>query len=66
MEVERSESADKDEELKKKIVAALKSRIGVKPDYVTILDDGALPRAEHKAKRLIDERGKEDDQAILI
>ena len=66
VEVERSESADKDEELKKKIVAALKSRIGVKPDYVTVLDDGALPRAEHKAKRLIDERGKEDDQAILI
>ena len=44
----------------------LKLRIGVKPDYVLILDDGELPRAEHKAKRLIDERGHETDQALLI
>lgn len=66
VEVERVYGKENDEELKKKVIGALKSRIGVKPDYVKILDDGELPRAEHKAKRLIDERESEIDQAILI
>ncbi len=66
VEVEKA-SPDADEEaLKKLVVGALKSRIGVKPDYIKILKDGELPRAEHKAKRLIDERGHETDSAILI
>ncbi len=66
VEVERIGSKENDEDLKKSVIGALKSRIGVKPDYVLILDDGELPRAEHKAKRLIDERGHETDQALLI
>ncbi len=65
VEVERTDDRG-DENLKKQIIGALKSRIGVKPDYVTILADGELPRAQHKAKRLIDEREHEMDQAILI
>ena len=66
VEVERIGSKENDEDLKKSVIGALKSRIGVKPDYVLILDDGELPRAEHKAKRLIDERGHATDQALLI
>ncbi|MCR5719881.1 MAG: phenylacetate--CoA ligase [Lachnospiraceae bacterium] len=66
VEVERAGTKENDDELKKSVIGALKSRIGVKPDYVSILDDGELPRAEHKAKRLIDERGHETDQALLI
>ena len=66
VEVEKA-APDADEEvLKKTVVGALKSRIGVKPDYIKILKDGDLPRADHKAKRLIDERGHETDSAILI
>ncbi|MEI7616271.1 MAG: hypothetical protein WCJ54_06110 [Actinomycetota bacterium] len=30
--------------------------LGVKPNIVIILKNGELPRAKHKAKRLIDER----------
>ena len=66
VEVEKAVPVADVEELKKKVVGALKSRIGVKPDYIKILNDGDLPRAEHKAKRLIDERGHETDSAILI
>ena len=66
VEVEKAVPDADVEELKKKVVGALKSRIGVKPDYIKILNDGDLPRAEHKAKRLIDERGHETDSAILI
>ena len=57
VEIEKdSESQEKEEVLISRVVKALKSRIGVKPDYVKILTEGELPRAEHKAKRLIDER----------
>lgn len=56
VEVERSYKDEEDQVLDSRVVGALKSRIGVKPDYVKILNDGDLPRAEHKAKRLIDER----------
>lgn len=56
VEVERSYKDEEDHVLDSRVVGALKSRIGVKPDYVKILNDGDLPRAEHKAKRLIDER----------
>ena len=66
VEVEKADSKADETELSKKVVGALKSRIGVKPDYIRILRDGDLPRAEHKAKRLIDERGHEEDNAILI
>ena len=32
------------------------ARLGVKPKEVMVLEPGALPRATHKAKRLIDLR----------
>ena len=35
---------------------ALKIRLGVKPKEVVVLEPGDLPRATHKAKRLIDLR----------
>jgi len=57
VEIEKAAgSAEADEQLAKRVSVALKSRIGVKPAAVTVLQDGALPRATHKAKRLIDER----------
>jgi phenylacetate-CoA ligase len=49
-------SSESDEELAVRVSNALKTRIGVKPGKVTVLADGTLPRATHKAKRLIDER----------
>ncbi len=39
----------------------IKSRLGVKPYRVTLLKDGELPRAVHKAKRLIDKRGNQQE-----
>lgn len=66
VEVEKAAVDSDVETIKKTVVGALKSRIGVKPDYIEVLNDGDLPRAEHKAKRLIDERGHETDSAILI
>jgi len=57
VEVEKQHgSSESDEALAARISTALKTRIGVKPCGVTVLADGALPRATHKAKRLIDER----------
>lgn len=57
VEVEKaSDNDESDEKLKEEITVALKARVGVKPTEVTILKDGELPRATHKAKRLIDER----------
>lgn len=57
VEVEKAEgNTISDEALKQEISVALKARTGVKPADITILEDGAIPRATHKAKRLIDER----------
>lgn len=57
VEIEKSSGNDEtDAALAARISAALKARIGVKPNTVKILKDGDLPRATHKAKRLIDER----------
>ena len=57
VEVEKiSDSNETDEQLSARVSAALKARIGVKPAQITVLKDGDLPRATHKAKRLIDER----------
>jgi len=38
------------------IAQQIKLRTGVRPSRVKILEDGVLPRATHKAKRLVDER----------
>ncbi|URN83172.1 phenylacetate--CoA ligase family protein [Acetobacterium wieringae] len=57
LEIEKSDDNNEpDEVLKERVAAALKTRLGVKPGDVTILNDGDLERATHKAKRLIDER----------
>lgn len=57
LEIEKSNDNDEpDEILKERVAASLKTRLGVKPGDVTILKDGDLERATHKAKRLIDER----------
>ena len=57
VEIEKfGNSSETDEQLAMRVSAALKTRIGVKPAKVIVLKDGELPRATHKAKRLIDER----------
>ena len=57
IEIEKSDDSNEpDEVLRERVAAALKTRLGVKPGDVTILNDGDLERATHKAKRLIDER----------
>lgn len=57
--IEIEKSAENNEavvSIKERVAAALKTRLGVKPGEVTVLNDGELDRATHKAKRLIDER----------
>jgi phenylacetate-CoA ligase len=57
VEIEKSAGNEEtDEQVKTKVSAALKARLGVKPKDVIVLADGTIPRATHKAKRLIDER----------
>ena len=57
LEVEKSVGNNEtDDNLRNRISTALKARLGVKPKGITILTDGEIPRATHKAKRLIDER----------
>ena len=47
-----------EEELIRTISTNIKARVGVKPAEVKILEYLELPRATHKAKRLIDKREK--------
>ena len=57
VEVEKAAgNEESDEKLAERVSCALKSRLGVRPHTVKVLTDGELPRATHKAKRLIDER----------
>jgi phenylacetate-CoA ligase len=57
VEIEKArDNPETDEQLSERVSSALKARIGVKPAGITVLQDGELPRATHKAKRLIDER----------
>ena len=60
LEVERAHGNQESsqEDLAEKVSAQIKVRVGVKPKEVSILENGELPRATHKAKRLIDERQK--------
>ena len=44
------------EQLSRKIHDLSKQRLGVRPKNVKVLASGTLPRATHKAKRLIDQR----------
>lgn len=56
IEVERiSEDIDK-EKLAEQTEKTLKTRLGVRPSKISILEKGDLPRATHKAKRVIDNR----------
>lgn len=60
--VELEQSSDNHEpreELEQRAEKALKNKLGVRPDEIIIHDDGVLPRATHKAKRVIDEREQE-------
>ena len=41
-----------------RIVQDVKTRLGVKPKRVSVLEPGTLPRTTHKAKRLVDNRKK--------
>ena len=58
VEIEKSaDSTESDEDLSARTSAALKARIGVKPNNVVVHHDGGLnTRSEHKSKRIIDER----------
>lgn len=57
IEVEkRAEVVINETELKERIGHEIKIKLGVKANDVSILQEGELPRATHKAKRLIDLR----------
>lgn len=49
-------SAEDTAALQARVSAALKARLGVKPAEILVLEEGAIPRETHKAKRIIDER----------
>lgn len=57
VEIEKREQATiSHEELKNLVAHEIKMQLGIKPKEVIILEEGELPRATHKAKRLIDLR----------
>jgi phenylacetate-CoA ligase len=57
VEVERALGNDTSQEVLQELLSnGIKTRVGVKPKEVIVLDHDELPRATHKAKRLIDER----------
>jgi phenylacetate-CoA ligase len=57
IEIEKSNySTIENSNLTEKVVNAVKSHLGVKPRKVQLLRDGDLPRATHKAKRVVDLR----------
>jgi len=59
VEVEKLDSVDIEEEiLAQEIREAIKVRVGVAPKRIIVLKDGEIPRATHKAKRVIDKREK--------
>ena len=52
----RADASLSEEELKAQVAYEIKIQLGVKAKEVIILEEGGLPRATHKAKRLIDLR----------
>ena len=57
VEVEKLDTADVNEELlAKEVREAIKVRVGVAPRRVIVLREGEIPRATHKAKRVVDKR----------
>jgi len=61
VEVERvSDFQGSDEDVADEVKKQIATRLGVRPRRVKVLAAGVLPRATHKAKRLVDLRGTED------
>lgn len=57
VEVESENESEEDKRaLAEKVAHNIKTRIGVKPKKVLVLNSGELPRATHKAKRIVDLR----------
>lgn len=57
VEVERSSGSKEDRNtIAENVSAKIKTRTGVKPKEVIVLDGDAIPRATHKAKRVVDLR----------
>lgn len=57
IEIEKAPGSEEpDRDLKARVSAAIKTRLGVKPKDVIVLKDGELPRETHKAKRIVDKR----------
>ncbi len=57
IEVERETGAPADPRaLAGELTEAIKARLGVRPKEIRVLEQGELPRATHKARRLIDRR----------
>jgi phenylacetate-CoA ligase len=47
---------DGGEALAEQLTSQIKLRAGVRPERIKVLSEGTLPRATHKAKRLVDQR----------
>lgn len=57
VEVEKREDVAIDTEvLREQVIYEIKIKLGIKPKEVIILEEGTLPRATHKAKRIVDLR----------
>jgi phenylacetate-CoA ligase len=56
VEVEKNNASADGIALAEEVSHHLKTRLGVKPKEINVLEPGELPRATHKAKRLIDLR----------
>jgi phenylacetate-CoA ligase len=67
VEVERNQDSSASHiELEEEVSHQLKTRLGVKPKTVVVLEPGDLPRATHKAKRLIDLRSSDGNTLTQI
>lgn len=58
IEVERESKEKSIEEVSKEVEKTLRTRLGVRPREITVLEKGDLPRATHKARRVIDLRSE--------
>lgn len=56
LEIERRDVAVSGQALAGQVRLLLRNRHGIAPHEVVVLEDGALPRAVHKAKRVVDNR----------
>ncbi|MHB8120436.1 MAG: acyl-CoA synthetase family protein [Methanothrix sp.] len=64
--MERSSGSKEDTNtIAEKVSQKIKTRTGVKPKEVIVLDEGTIPRATHKAKRVVDLRAASNPQINL-